>query len=215
MAAPPEPPAPPRVVPTADVADVESDHDSVVGAWGIEVRRVETSLPVFARRPSTGCPLTTAGADPVCPPVSVGLLGVRHWLGRNLALNVGAALALGGGSERGRLLDSYLGLGPEVGVSVLLGNWKHLAVLASPGLAFIWFKAAGSADATYVFDMRADLEAELHFGFIGVPALSLGIRSGVLFRLEHTAEISVWSTEVAGATSLRGLVSDLLLRYYF
>jgi hypothetical protein len=214
-APPPEAPAPPRVVPTADVAPAESDHDTVVGAWGIEVRPVETTLPVFARRAATGCPLATPAAAAGCPPVSVSRLGVRHWLGRNLAANVGVALALGGGSERGRLLDSYLGFGPEIGVSVLLGNWRHLAVAASPGLTFVLFKAAGSADKTYVFDLRADLEGELHLGFIGVPALSLGIRSGVLFRLEHAADVSVWSAGVAGATSVRGLVTDLLLRYYF
>lgn len=208
---------PPRVVITRDTTAAESDHDAVVGAWGIEVRPVASTLPVFARRASTGCPLgmTLAGAVAECPPVAVSALGVRHWLGRNLAVNAGVALAMGGGSEAGRLLDSYFGFGPVVGVSVLLGNWRHLAIAASPNLLVVVWKPAGSADSTYVADLRADLEGELHLGFIGVPALSLGIRSGVLLRLEHAGDVSLWSAGVSGATSLRGLVSDLHLRYYF
>jgi hypothetical protein len=206
----------PRMVPTDDVKAAESDHDAVVGAWGVEVRPVATTLPVFARRASTGCP-GTAMAPGVsdCPPVSVSMLAVRYWLGRNLGLTGGLALALGGGSDQGRLLDSYFGFGPMVGVSVLLGNWRHLAIAASPGLGVVIWKPASSADTTYLVDFRGDLEGELHFGFIGVPALSLGIRSGLLFRFEHAADISLWSVGVSGATTLRGLVSDLTLRYYF
>jgi hypothetical protein len=210
-----------RVVPVADATAAASDHDAVVGAWGIEVRPVAATLPVFARRASTGCPTAPAAVPgaPVttvdCPAISVGMLGVRHWLGSNLAVDAGIALAMGGGSDSGRLLDSYFGFGPAVGLAVLLGNWRHLAVMASPSVQMVVFKGAGSADTTYVADLRADLEGELHFGFIGVPALSLGIRSGVLLRLEHAADVSLWSAGVAGATTVRGLVSDLSLRYYF
>ena len=215
----------PRVIVTADVLPAESDHDAIVGAWGIDVRPVATTLPVFSRRVSMGCPLaataTSGGAAAPggtavdCPPIAVSMLGVRHWVNRNLAWTVGAALALGGGTQNGRLLDTYLGFGPGAGVSLLLGNWRHLAVAASPSLALVWFRAAGSAPTTYVADLRADLEGELHFGFIGVPALSLGIRSGVLLRLERAADLTLWSAAVSGATTLRGLVSDLSLRYYF
>ncbi|MES1205926.1 MAG: hypothetical protein ABUS79_08310 [Pseudomonadota bacterium] len=212
----------PRVVPTQDAVAAPSDHDAVVGAWGIEVRPVATTLPVFARRAATGCPASPGGGtgpgtptDAACPAVSVSTLGVRHWMSRNLGLDVGAALALGGGSDGGRLLDSYFGLGPAVGLVVLLGNWKHLAVAASPNLMVVVFKGAGSADTAYVADLRADLEGELHFGFVGVPALSLGMRSGVLLRLEHAADVSLWSAGVSGATSVRSLLADLHLRYYF
>ena len=98
---------------------------------------------------------------------------------------------------------------------MLLGNWRHLAVAASPSLAFVVWKGASSADSTYVAELRADLEGELHFGFIGVPALSLSLRSGLLLRLEHAGDTTLWSAGVAGATTLRSLVSDLTVRYYF
>jgi hypothetical protein len=217
-AAPPAPieesPAP-RVVPTADATRTESDHAAVVGAWGVEVRPVATTMPVFARRPTTGCPAGPADQGGTCAPVAISMLGVRHWVGPNLALNGGLALALGGGRDAGRLLDSYFGVGPSLGASLLLGNWRHLAVAASPNLMFVVWKGASSADATYVAELRADLEGELHFGFIGVPALSLSLRSGVLLRLERAGETTLWSAGVAGATTLRSLVSDLALRYYF
>jgi hypothetical protein len=211
------------VVPIGDANEADSDHDAVTGAWGIDVRPVAATLPVFARRASTGCADSTTGtgtgaATPTvadCPPVTVRALGVRHWLGRNLALNGGVALALGGGSASGRLLDSYFGFGPIVGVSILLGNWRHVAIAASPELSLVMFKAAGSAATAYVTDLRAFLEAELHFGFIGAPALSVGIRSGLLLRLEHAADVTLWSVDVSGATSVRGLLTDLSLRYYF
>ena len=215
----------PRVIVTADGIAAESDHDAIVGGWGIDVRPVATTVPVFSRRASMGCPLAAAtvnggaaapgGTALDCPPIAMSMLGVRHWVNRNLAWTVGAALALGGGTQNGRLLDTYLGFGPGAGVSLLLGNWKHLAVAASPSLALVWFRAAKSVPTTYVADLRADLEGELHFGFIGVPALSLGIRSGVLLRLERAADLTLWSAGVSGATTLRGLVSDLSLRYYF
>lgn len=198
-----------------------------------------TTLPVFARRAATGCaeppslgsgaagvgstvtapvpPASSAAPAPatVCPDVAVSMLGGRHWFTRNLALNAGAALVLGGGSQDNRLLDTYFGLGPTVGLSVLLGNWRHLAVAASPAVSFVWFKAAGAAASTYLFDLRAELEAELHFGFIGLPALSVGLRSGVLLRLEKSTQVTLWAAGVSGATTVRGLVNDLSLRYYF
>jgi len=207
------------VVPVADATVAESDHHAVVGAWGIEVRQVTTAQPVFARRSTTGCPMTAAAATTTtpteCPAVSVSTLGVRHWLGPNLAIDGGASLALGGGRDNGRLLDSYFGFGPVVGAAILLGNWRHLAVAASPGVGLVYFKAAGSASSAWLLDLRAEIEGELHFGFIDLPALSLSIRSGMLLRVEHTAEVSVWSAGVSGATTLEGLVSDLTLRYYF
>ena len=59
------------------------------------------------------------------------------------------------GAERGRRVrrraaaatgpssrDTYFGVGPIVGLSLLLGNWRHLAVSASPELAYVWFRPA-------------------------------------------------------------------------
>jgi hypothetical protein len=197
-------------VPTGDIGLAVSDHDLVVGHWGIEARRVSPGPYPLALRPTRGCPSTT----PACT-VDLGLIGVRTWLSRDLAINAGLALALGGGKEGARTLDTYAGGGPLLGVTVLLGNWRHLAVGASPELGVFVFKpGGGSTRSTVIFDLRAVLEGELHFGFVGVPALSVGIASGLGFRYESTPDASVWSIGVVGPTSAWGVLTDLFVRYY-
>jgi hypothetical protein len=210
-----------RRVPTMDAAPSESDHDTVRDSWGVEVRPVATHLSVFGLRAATGCPASVATAPATgtttssCPPVAVSALAARRWIGRNIAVDGGLALAIGGGSDGGRLLDTYFGLGPVLGASVLLANWRHVAVMAGPELTFVVFKGASSADTAYMAELLGSLEAELHFGFIGAPALSLGIRSGLAFRLEHAVDATQWSVGVGGATTVRALFEDVALRYYF
>jgi len=209
-----------RRVPTLDATAAESDHDTVRDSWGVQVRPVATRLPLFALRQGTGCPVSQAtvppaGTTPACPPVTVSALAARRWFGRNVAVDGGLALALGGGSEGGRLLDTYLGLGPVIGATVLLSNWRHVAVMAGPELTFVAFKGASSAETAYLLELLGSIEAELHFGFLGAPALSLGVRSGLAFRLEHAVDATQWSVGVGGATTMRGLFEDVALRYYF
>lgn len=204
-----------------DSAAAESDHDTVRDSWGVQVRPVAARLPVFGLRPGTGCPAsemtvpTTGATAPACPPVTVSALAARRWIGRNVAVDGGLALALGGGSDGGRLLDTYFGVGPVIGASVLLANWRHVAVMAGPELTFVIFKGASSADVAYFAELLGSVEAELHFGFIGAPALSLGVRSGLAFRLEHAVDTTLWSVGVGGATTVRALFEDVALRYYF
>jgi hypothetical protein len=201
----------PGPVPTADAAPALSDHDAVVGHWGIEAARVSPGPYPLTLRPTRGCPST---ATAPCT-VDLGLLGVRYWMNRGLAVNLGVALAVGGGKEGERTLDSYAGGGPRLGLTLLLGNWRHLAVGASPELALFVFKpGGGTTTSTVVVDLRAVLEGELHFGFVGVPALSVGMASGLGFRYESTPDASVWSIGVVGPESAWGVLTDLFVRYY-
>lgn len=213
----PAPPAPSdeRHLPILDGTAAESDHEAVRDAWGVQVRPVASRLSAFALRASTGCPVAAMSSAGACPSVNVSELAVRRWVGRNLAWNAGLAVALGGGTEGGRALDSYLGLGPVLGGSILLSSWKHLAVSANPELSLVFFKGAGSASTAYVARLGADLEAELQLGFIGVPALALALRSGLQLGLEHAGDATIWSLGVAGVTTVRGLFEDVALRYYF
>jgi hypothetical protein len=102
-----------------------------------------------------------------------------------------------------------------LGLSLLLGNWRHLAIAASPEASFVWFKpGGGSTKSTTLVDLRAALEAELHFGFVGVPALSVGLVAGLGFRYESVPDSRVWSIGVIGAGSVWGALSNLFVRYY-
>jgi hypothetical protein len=200
-----------------------SDHAEVVGGWGIALTPSLSQAGAFALRPSTGCPadaaVTPAGGSAAlgitsCPPVDIRAVGLRHWLTGALGMDAALALALGGGRDHGRLLDTYLGIGPRIGAAIVLANWRHMAVMASPSASVVVFRAAGSTDTAFVLDLRAELEAEVHFGFWGLPALSISLRSGLGLHLERAVDVTVWSLGATGVTSLSHLVSDVSLRYY-
>jgi hypothetical protein len=210
---PPPPPAHPPVapVPTADETPVASDHDAVVGHVGLEVRRIDTAPLPLTLSAFTGCP---TAQTPACT-VDLGALTLHYWHTRNVALTGGLAFGVGGGRDAGHTLDSYVGLGPIVGMSLLLGNWRHLTVAASPEASLVWFSPGhdGSSTTTLV-TVRAVLEGELHFGFIGVPALSLGLDAGVGFRSVSAGGTRVWSVGVVGPGGVSSVLSDLFVRYY-
>jgi hypothetical protein len=65
-----------------------------------------------------------------------------------------------------------------------------------------------------VLSLRAALEAELHFGFVGVPALSVGLTAGLGFRYESAPDLRLWSVGVIGGESVWGTLSNLFVRYY-
>jgi hypothetical protein len=213
-AAPAPAPEAPHVVapvPTADATPAPSDHDAVVGHVGIELRRIDPGPFPFDLRTGTGCPV----AQTTPCQVTLGALSLRWWESRNLALTGGLAMGFGGGRDQGRALDSYVGLGPVVGLGLLLGNWRHLAVTAASEASFVWFKPGGdSTTSTKVVTVRGALEGELHFGFVGVPALSLGMATGVAFHWVSLGDARVWSVGVVGPGSVRDVLTNLFIRYY-
>jgi len=197
-------------IPTADATPAASDHDAIVGHVGIEARRFDPGPLPLTLRAGLGCPL---GAT--CD-VSMGVLSVRYWWTRNLAWNAGVAFAAGGGRTGTVTLDTYYGAGPIAGLSVLLGNWRHVAISASPELAFVWFRpgAPEVGGRTTMVSFRGALEAELHFGFVGVPALSIGLIAGMRFQYESAAGTRLWSVGVIGDGSVWDALTNLYVRYY-
>jgi hypothetical protein len=209
--APPPPPPPVAPIPTADEVPAPSDHDAVVGHVGLEVRRIDTAPFPLALRTDTGCP---AAQTTPCA-VSLGALSLHYWYTRNVALTGGLALGVGGGRDAGRTLDSYVGVGPIVGMSLLLGNWRHLAVAASPEASFVWFSPGhDGATTTTLVTVRGVVEGELHFGFVGVPALSVGLDAGLGFRWVDSGSARVWSVGIVGPGGVASVLSDLFVRYY-
>jgi hypothetical protein len=195
-----------------------TDHDSVVGRWGIEVRRV-AALPRSARGRACG------GAP--CP-VDLNSFGVRRWSSHRYSWNAGLAVAAGGGSVREggttRTYDTYFGIGPTLGASFLLANWQHLAVSAGPQLDFAFFLPSASGSKTILLNGRAQVEAELHLGFMGLPAASVGVLTGLGANLTlHTeGDMPVegqpaadWSISTLGPTSLWDVVTNAFVRFYF
>jgi hypothetical protein len=201
-------------IPTADETPAPSDHDAVVGHIGIEVRRFDPGPLPLTLQPGVSCP--PAGAGTAACTVTMGAIGVRYWSTRNLAINGGVAFAAGGGRDGTDSRDTHVGVGPIGGLTLLLGNWRHLAVAASPELAYVWFRPGGTGAGAnvHVLALRAALEAEVHLGFVGVPALSVGLLAGMGFQFQSAGDTRSWSVGVLGGNSIWGALSNVFVRYY-
>jgi hypothetical protein len=184
-----------------------SDHDQVVGHWGIEARNIGGDfVPTNQGRSCAGgCPATTLTS-----------LGVRRWVSAHYAWNLGLVLGVQGGSTGGKSWDTFLGLGPTLGANFVLSTWKHFTVSANPQLEYVYFAPSSSAAKTHVFNARALVEGELQLGFIGLPAVSVGLAPGLVFHLQNTTQSteSVWSISTTGQQTLWGLVTNGFIRFY-
>jgi hypothetical protein len=68
--------------------------------------------------------------------------------------------------------------------------------------------------STKVVQLRAALEGELHFGFVGVPALSVGMTTGLGFKCVSDGASRLWAVQVLGAGGVWSVLSNLFVRYY-
>jgi hypothetical protein len=223
----PVPPPPPETAPPSETvvpapappAGGPTDHDSVVGHWGIEAKQ----LGAFQR---------TLGNDPTCGtdcPIPLNSFGVRRWHTSTYAWSAGLALAFGGGSRADsgaiKSWDTYFGIGPTVAASFLLTNWRHLAVSASPQLDAVLFMPRGSGPKTFLINARGLIEGELHLGFISLPEISVGVAGGLVASyMKVTKALTVpggnaisskWSIGFSGPQTLWGVVTNVFLRFYF
>ena len=200
-----------------------SDHDSIIGRWGIEARR----LGSFYR---------TQNQEPECPGAcmaDMNALSLRKWTAHDYAYSFGLALAAGGGATRemvtadAQTWDTYFGIGPTLGASFLLASWKHLAVSWGPQLDAVFFIPSGKGSKQLLIGLRGIVEGELHLGMIGLPAASVALQTGLqasyLMATKDEKEgtpqrkltASRWTLGVTGPQSLWDLVTKMNLRYYF
>jgi hypothetical protein len=135
-------------------------------------------------------------------------LGMRYWFSDLVGLDAGLGLAISGGSSEagGESTDDSTVSGGliHVGVPLALSCGQHFCFELIPELN------AGFAQATIEdpiaddvdikgnrFDIGARVGGELHFGFIGVPELSLVATVGLYYRRES------WSAETSGVDPVR------------
>jgi hypothetical protein len=197
-----------------------TDHDSVVGAWGLEARRVASLARTAGQE--NGC------GDPCL--VDLNALSLRRWSSPSYAWSLGLALGAGGGSSRqlgvSRSWDTYFGMGPTVGANFLLSSWKHLAVSLAPQLDVLFFLPSGKGSKSFIANLRGLVEGEVHLGMIGLPAASVSLSTGLelsfLMATKDEKPMPVanatglkWTVGLTGPQSLWDLVTRLHLRYYF
>lgn len=193
----------------------DSDHDQMAGRLAVGFLGRNT-VPIAA---------AGGGVNDIAAPV----IGVRYWLDPALGIDVGLGFSNSGGSTEVKTgaqttttdLPSVTAFLIHGGVPLSLASAKHFSFQVVPelnvGFASSTDKAtpARQYDIDYsgfMLDVGARAGAEIHFGFIGVPQLSLQGSVGLLFRTQNTKETDKIpageaSTSISG-TSISTTVGD-------
>ncbi len=206
--------------PTAGV----TDHGLVVRHFGIGYmgRRSININP-------TGAPAT----------VDAPIIGVRYWLDPLIGIDAGIGMLFSGGSTKtgdtSTDLQGYTVFMLHGGVPLALAGSKHFSFQVIPELNF---GVASSKTAPVApgaqpsdlngihFDLGARAGAEIQFGFIGVPELSLQAGIGLAFSYDHSkitppgggAATSVNTTSLGtsvGNNPWNIFTSNIAALYYF
>lgn len=194
---PPPPPPPPPLLPASPPPpsseamhteeDTRSDHDQVVGSFGIGYMGYRQMLIGNATNGGTGVEVVTA-------PV----VGARFWFTDGVGLDVGLGFsATDAVTQTQAGADSDLP-GPftailHAGLPLALSVHQHFTFQVVPelnfGMAGNTIEGVGGADDQVArgmhFDIGARAGAEIQFGFIDIPQLSL--QSGVGLALSYDA----------------------------
>lgn len=194
-----------------------TDHQRVIGHWGVEARSLGT-LQTSPNNPDPVCTNNPAG----CRDVRVTSVGVRRWITEHYAYSAGVAVAVGGGSTKGQgSWDTHVGIGPTAGAFFLLSQWKHLAISATPQLGLLYFAPSGSGNKTFSLDVQGKVEAELQLGFIGLPGFAVGTDAGLGVRYMNVSNdgndaggYSRWGLSTVGTSTPWGMVTNAFLRFY-
>lgn len=166
-----------------------TDHDQMagrlaVGYFGITEAGAGAVFP--GAPPAFGSsPYAFTGAAPV--------VGVRYWLDSMIGIDVGVGLGIIGGSAEQNTgvpgaprlesdRDSFTAFTLHAGVPLSLASSQHLSWQVVPefnlGFASVGQDPNGPADGDvshtgFHLDIGARAGAEIHFGFMGLPQLSL------------------------------------------
>ena len=180
------PPPPPPMTTTVETKSEVSDHSLVVGRLGIGYFG-QFDVPL-------GAPLAAGGEG---APQPAQVIGVRYWMQEKVGLDLGLGWAMRSGSNTadGTSVDraSTLTLALRGGLPISLFDSKHYTFFIEPEIAYghagetIKAIAPGGGAPTpadtslagHRFAIGAKAGAEVHFGFIGIPQLSLDATVGL------------------------------------
>ena len=179
----------------ATAATGASDHDQMVGRLAVG----------YLGRATVGAGAATVdGGGGVTPApgvyavvASAPVIGVRYWLTSMIGIDAGLGFAFLGGSfettdpDADGDLDSFTGFVFHGGVPLALASADHFTFEIIPELN-VGFGSADQLDDTvshsgFRLDIGARAGAEIHFGFIKIPQLSLQGSVGVLFAYDNAS----------------------------
>lgn len=173
-----------------DEGDAGTDHEKFVGHLAIGYMGT-SQIPI-----AQGNPLAMARGNVTTP-----YIGARYWISPMLGLDLGLGLGIASSSATvsqagvSTTTDapSIFGFGLKAGIPLALAYSKHFTFEAIPEITFgyagstVKNPVAGGPDNNLSgvrFDLGARAGGEVHFGFIGVPQLSLQATIGIAFRYE-------------------------------
>jgi hypothetical protein len=171
-------------LPGQDAPAGASDHQQVVGHLAVG----------FLGRRSMNIADTTGVPTPVGAPV----VGVRYWINPMLGIDAGLGLALTSGSvSSGGTSQDKIGTTVfliHAGVPLSLASSQHFSFQIVPEVNLGFASATQELDpepdnelSGFHLDVGARAGAELHFGFIDVPQLSLQGGVGLAFAIDNTS----------------------------
>jgi hypothetical protein len=179
----------PGAAPQAAAVAGNSDHDSVVGRLAVG----------YLGR--SGVTIDAAGLAPEVIPAPV--VGIRYWLSDMLGIDAGIGFGMTSGSTEdvmGMTTDNpgWYAFILHAGVPLSLASAGHFSFQIVPelnvGFAGTSTEIAGMdvSGSGFHLDVGARAGAEIHFGFIDVPQLSLQGGVGLRLNMDST------SSDVAG-----------------
>jgi hypothetical protein len=179
----------------ATAATGASDHDQMVGRLAVG----------YLGRATVGAGAATIGGGGavVASPDGYAIvgdapvIGVRYWLNSMMGIDAGIGFGLVGGSfettdpDADGDLDSFTGFIFHGGVPLALASADHFTFEIIPE-ANVGIGSAEQLDGDWThngfhFDIGARAGAEIHFGFIKIPQLSLQASVGVVFALDSAS----------------------------
>lgn len=202
QAPPPLPPPPPP--PPAEAA-TQTDHERVIGKYGIGILGV-ASLNNLQ---------TNGGYSTITAPI----IGARRWVNDAWGLQVGVGLAHHSGTASDSMPGqsnvedpTSWGFAAHVGLPLALYHDKHYAFLFLPEANFgyaTWRQKddqnivgdQGLSGRSWLLDVGARAGAEIHFGFMDLPMLTLQGTVGARMTYRDSA---VKSADASGVEVTRG-----------
>jgi hypothetical protein len=189
------------LTPTAPAAPEPSDHERVVGRFGVTYFDI-ANLPIANQFTGGGAP---APGQLTSSTVQAPVIGARYWINRRFGIDAGIGLGFAGGSTEtvttgAAGTDTTVnktgtnGFAFHAAVPISLAEGRHYAFLVIPGTTIGFttatFKPVAAGGVTppdqdlsgFLFDIGARVGAEIYFGFIGIPQLALQATVGLSFR---------------------------------
>jgi hypothetical protein len=176
-----------------------SDHDQMAGRLAVGYFGI-TEAGAGAAFPGAGGPAPLFGSSPYSFTGAAPVVGVRYWLDSMIGIDVGIGFAMLGGSTTQTApaptpeiefdRDSFTAFTLHAGVPLSLAASQHFSWQVIPEINFGFasvgqdLNGPGEGDTSHSglhLDIGARAGAEIHFGFMGVPQLSLQGTVGLAF----------------------------------